>query len=278
MNDVTTNYPFVDLHLARRIERTEGEANAAFVEARAEMEPEAGAAWTQVAGAYVLYDGPDSPLTQTFGLGLFEPVEPDDLDRVESYFRDRGAPVYHEVSPLATAALGATLAERGYRPVEMSSVLFRPTGLPLPHSPSAESGIRVRELPDSESDAWARVLAEGWRAEMPQFEPFILGLSRVTARSRVTHCFLAELEGVGIAAGSIQVGDGVALLAGASTVPAYRRRGAQAALLQARLQFAAQQGADLAVMLAEPGSTSQRNAERQGFRIAYTRTKWGLGS
>ena len=29
-------------------------------------------------------------------------------------------------------------------------------------------------------------------------------------------------------------------------------------------------------MAAEPGSGSQRNAERQGFRIAYARTKWQL--
>jgi hypothetical protein len=29
-------------------------------------------------------------------------------------------------------------------------------------------------------------------------------------------------------------------------------------------------------MGADPGSGSQRNAERQGFRIGYTRTKWKL--
>jgi hypothetical protein len=29
-------------------------------------------------------------------------------------------------------------------------------------------------------------------------------------------------------------------------------------------------------MGALPGSGSQRNAERNGFRIAYTRTKWQL--
>jgi len=29
-------------------------------------------------------------------------------------------------------------------------------------------------------------------------------------------------------------------------------------------------------MGALPGSGSQRNAERHGFRIAYTRTKWQL--
>jgi hypothetical protein len=29
-------------------------------------------------------------------------------------------------------------------------------------------------------------------------------------------------------------------------------------------------------MVAAPGSDSQRNAERAGFRVAYTRTKWCL--
>ena len=70
--------------------------------------------------------------------------------------------------------------------------------------------------------------------------------------------------------------EGTALLAGASTIPGGRRQGAQNALLDARLQTAASNGCDLAMMVAAPGSASQRNAERQGFRIAYTRTKWML--
>ena len=57
--------------------------------------------------------------------------------------------------------------------------------------------------------------------------------------------------------------------------PDARKQGAQRALLEARLAYAAQQGCDLAMMAAAPGSASQRNAERQGFRIAYTRIKWG---
>ncbi|MCX6621649.1 MAG: hypothetical protein NTY38_11355 [Acidobacteria bacterium] len=42
------------------------------------------------------------------------------------------------------------------------------------------------------------------------------------------------------------------------------------------MNYAASAGCDLAMMCAEPGSVSQRNAERQGFRIAYTRIKWEL--
>jgi hypothetical protein len=52
----------------------------------------------------------------------------------------------------------------------------------------------------------------------------------------------------------------------------------QAALLQERMRYAFEQGCDLAMMVAEAGSESQRNAERKGFRIAYTRVKWRLAS
>jgi predicted acetyltransferase len=87
---------------------------------------------------------------------------------------------------------------------------------------------------------------------------------------------MAELDGKPVATGAMSINDGVALLAGASTIPEARRRGAQLALLYSRLRYAAEQGCDIAMMCALPGSASQRNAERQGFRIAYTRIKWQL--
>jgi GNAT superfamily N-acetyltransferase len=89
-------------------------------------------------------------------------------------------------------------------------------------------------------------------------------------------CFLAEADGVAGAAGVLILHKGVALFAGAATVPEMRRRGLQAALLEARMQYALEHGCDLAMMVTEAGSNSQRNAERKGFRVAYTRMKWKL--
>jgi ribosomal protein S18 acetylase RimI-like enzyme len=66
------------------------------------------------------------------------------------------------------------------------------------------------------------------------------------------------------------------LFAGAATVPELRRRGLQNALLEARMQYAFEQGCDLAMMVVEIGSESQRNAQRQGFQVGYTRIKWQL--
>ena len=43
-----------------------------------------------------------------------------------------------------------------------------------------------------------------------------------------------------------------------------------------RLRFAAEHGCRLAMMSSLPGSQSQKNAQKNGFEIAYTRTKWHL--
>ena len=98
---------------------------------------------------------------------------------------------------------------------------------------------------------------------------------RIVGATEKLRAFLAWIDGVAVAAGALAIHDGVALLAGAATLPQWRGRGAQRALLEHRLAVAAEAGCDLATMGASPGSASQRNAERHGFRIAYTRIKWG---
>ena len=80
---------FADLALARRLERPEAVGGARFVEARCRLWPETGAQWIEVAGAYAMFDGPASPVTQTFGLGLYAEATAADLDRLESFFQER---------------------------------------------------------------------------------------------------------------------------------------------------------------------------------------------
>jgi GNAT superfamily N-acetyltransferase len=266
---------FSDLNLSRRLERAEGRGCAETVETRAVVSPETGACWTEVAGAYVMFDGVESPLTQTFGLGLFETASDADLERIEEFFKERGAPVYHEVSPLADPQTFTLLNGRGYEPFEFTSVMFRPLRDGAGAAVRRDSGVSVRVVGTDEQELWAQTAARGWN-EFEGLGDFMLGLSRVSAARADALSFLAELDGRPVAAGVLSICEGVALLAGASTVPEARRRGAQLALLDARLRYAAERGCDIAMMCAQPGSASQRNAERHGFRIAYTRIKWQL--
>src|SRR5215475_15334597 len=63
----------------------------------------------------------------------------------------------------------------------------------------------------------------------------------------------------------------VAQLTGSATLPAFRRRGVQAALIAARLGHACERGADLAAVTTAPGSQSQANVMKHGFLLGYAR-------
>lgn len=268
------NYPFADLELARRLEHTEARANRDFIEARTKAFPAWGAEWIEVAGTYAMFDNPSSPLTQTFGLGVFEPLDAEHLDALEQFFTQRGADVFHEVCPLADPSAFALLSERDYKPIEFSNVLYRPITTDLRLDAPRNEQIRARRVRADEVDLWAQTQCEGW-SEFTEVADFLRDLGHVTARSNAL-LFLAELDGQTIAAGALSINGEIALCAGASTIPRARRQGAQNALLEERLRHAATLGCTIGMMVTQPGSGSQRNAERHGFRIAYTRTKWHL--
>src|SRR5687767_8353027 len=102
----------VDRELSRRLERTEGIVGASFCEARATTGIAADS--RDFGDAIAIFDGVESPLTQSFGLGLTNTATPDTIAAVEEFFVAHGAPVMHEVSPLAGVEAYALLVERGY--------------------------------------------------------------------------------------------------------------------------------------------------------------------
>jgi hypothetical protein len=264
---------FSDLALSRRLERAEGHACARFAEARRDLFPDSGAEWMECAGAYAVFNGIGSPATQTFGLGIFEELTGSSLDTIERFFLDRGAQVHHEVSPLAGVAALNLLCARQYRPIEISNVLCRPVDKAAAED---HGNIKVRVTGPAEAQLWSNVSARGWTHEHPELRDLLLEAGGISSAREDSICFLAEFNGQPGAAGVLCLHDGVALFGGSATVPELRRLGLQAALLAERMRYAFEYGCDLAMMVAEAGGNSQRNAERQGFRIAYTRMKWQL--
>src|SRR5215510_329252 len=156
------SYPFADVSLSRRLENAEAHGNVLFVEARAKAFPDRSATWIEVAGTYAMFDGIDSPVSQTFGLGISQPISADELETIERFFLDRGTGVFHEVSPLADASTFALLNEHGYRPIEFTNVLFRPIsrGLRLAVAPSEEVVVRLRTA--EEETVWSETALQGW--------------------------------------------------------------------------------------------------------------------
>ncbi len=264
---------FADLELSKRLECAEGRACVEFADARRRLFPDSGTEWIECGGAYAVFDGVDSPITQTFGLGICEELTAANLDRIEKFFFDRGASVDHEVSPHAGVAALNLLCERGYRPIELSNVMYRLVDAPLTPPPA---NIRVRVIDESDAALWSDISARGWAHDHPEFFDFLRQFGAIACARKNGPSFLAEVDGRPGAAGVLCIHEGVALFGGSATIPELRRRGLQSALLNERMRYAHDHGCDIAMMVALPGSDSQRNAERKGFHVAYTRTKWRL--
>lgn len=264
---------YVDRALSQKLERTEARANADFVETRRRVDPTSQSSWIEVGGAYAMFDGADSPLTQTFGLGMFEEATPAHLDEIEAFFRKNEAPVSHEVSPLTDLSLMSLLSERSYRPIELTTVMYRELDAPV-EKRSRNSGLLTRVISPGEVGLWARTSADGWSSEHEALGEFMFNFGSISAQCTGSFPYIAELNEKAIATGMLFIYDDICMLAGASTVLEGRNNGAQTALLEDRLEFARTMGCKLAIMGAAPGSQSQRNAQKNGFNIAYTRTKW----
>ena len=121
-----------------------------------------------------------------------------------------------------------------------------------------------------EADLYAETVVRGFfgRDEVSAEEH---NLGRILASMPGTLMYFALVDGVPAGCGQMAFHSGVATCFGDSTLTAYRRRGAHAAVIRARLAEAAVRGCDLITAGTQPGSISQRDYERQGFQVAYTK-------
>ena len=255
---------FVDLDFARRLEMAET-ISTEHVKGLQRFAPEA--ASEVVAGGTAVFGGGLYPANHIVGMGLYGPVTSADIDRVEEFYRSRGVPCEIVVSPLADPSLLALLTPRGYRITEFNSVLIyrlHPGDLIEP-----AAGITIERVTPDTEQMWDRVIAKGFA----EFGALPDNLFAAFASLPDSLSFLAWVDGepAGGATGAIMRDAGIAALFGSSTLLEFRRRGVQRALINRRLWEAAQEGCEYAVVSTLPGSGSQRNMERRGFRVAYTK-------
>jgi GNAT superfamily N-acetyltransferase len=263
------------LELARRIELAEAQAAVDCATTTERLRPGSGAAVQSVAGGFAVYCGANSPVTQAVGLGLEGPVSEEEFKRLEEFYRTRKEPVRVETCPLADASLIEHFGKSGYRVTEFSNVMARPLcgidSSEVLRDPPA--GIAIERIPRKQIDLWTLTVAQGFSEKFPVTQE-ILDVMRMFAFGSNVECYLARFDGAVAGGGTLAIRDSIAGLFGASTLPAFRNRGVQTALLQARLARAVDAGCDLAACLAQPGSASQRNVMRQGFSVLYTRVKF----
>jgi len=222
------------------------------------------------AGGHAIFTGVGSPLTQAIAVGMKGPVTESDLEALEAFFEVRGSPVQIELCPLADPSLLKQLSVRGYRLGGFSNMLVRPLTSEPEASPSA-GAVTVQECTPADDDLWTRTVALGFADNIVVPEENSSVLKSLFHRPD-SSCLLAWVDGHPVGGGALAVHGGVAAFYGASTLPSFRRRGVQRAIIHALLSSAIESGCDVAYTLTSPGSASQRNVERQLFRVAYSRS------
>jgi len=256
---------FVDQALAARLEAGEAQANVDYVHTMQRVKSPSYAQVLAVAGGYATFVNVDPPvLNRAIGLGMSRAVTDTDIEHVEAFLTGFNVPVQIDVCPLADMSLADQLGKRGYRIIRFFNKHIRELtrGETFPEPPP---GITVEQVTPDDYDLWARV-ADGGKDSGRE-----LTLARLCCERPGARCFLARVCGEPAGNGALSIHDGLAALFYAATLPEFRQRGVQTALLHARLSAAVEAGCDLATVAPIPGTQSERNVQRRGFRVAYTR-------
>lgn len=224
-------------------------------------------------GAIVLRvpQAPRSPmLNRIVGLGVERPATEADVDEALDAM-GRGVTFYVAVAPSSRPArLTDWLRDRGLAPGWGWMSFGRSTQDPV----SVHTTLRIAEVADAHARAaFARVVRVSY--DLPEAaEPWL-----ATVPERGWRCWIALDGDEAVGAAGLFAAEGTAYLGLAGTLPAHRGRGAQNALLAARVRAAAEHGC--ALVVTETGerhddrpSGSYRNILRAGFRELGVTANW----
>jgi hypothetical protein len=160
--------------------------------------------------------------------------------------------------------------DRGYGIAELNNVLCRKLDSKEEFPPAPQDCEIRRSLPEESAETSAIVERAFFPEGAP--EPY-RGLLEPLYQMEGALAFVASIDGKIVACGT-----GLAIpehrifaLGGAGTFIEFRGRGLQTALLRTRMAAAAKAGCEYAVVVTNGGTTSQRNCERLGFRVSYSK-------
>jgi GNAT superfamily N-acetyltransferase len=261
---------FVDRALARRLESAEEMPQVYHAQWCQKNQPEVGAAVEAIAGGHMIFAGLGSPIGRAVGMGFSAPVTAAEMDQLEYFYHSRKAPAQVDYCPLTDPSLLELAKQRGYGMAELNNVLARKLD-PAEEFPARHS-LAIRAGKPEEALAFSSIVRRSFFPDGGEPKGFDEMLSPLFAFPG-SLTFVAEIDGqlVATGAGLIILEHKIVALFGAGTLKEHRERGLQTAMLEQRMQVAAEAGCEYAVIVTLGGTTSMRNAERLGFRVAYSK-------
>jgi GNAT superfamily N-acetyltransferase len=167
----------------------------------------------------------------------------------------------------APADLGARLARHGLVSHPVRAMTRGTEALDVAPAP----GVTVERVDESTVDLHADTMARGWGTDPAPLLDFDRLLLRAPGPRHAL--FLARVDGIPAGASALTLFERSAYLIGAVVLPAFRRRGAYRALVDARLAFARAAGRTLATSHANV-ATSAPLLAKLGFTTVCDFTQW----
>lgn len=258
----------VDQRLVHRLEASAATASFDLVDALKLLDPASAAAGVRFHDGALIAMGQGRYVNRAIGVTLDE-LSADDVDVLEQFFLERHLSPMVELSSWAPPPTLAEFARREFVPRWFRSV-FALTPAASAASVVQATDLRIERVGAHDEERWLDVFNKGFEADHGEALIANDEIGRASFIVPNSHTFLASLDGDDVGCGSVQIVDGVAWLGGAATVPAFRKRGVQAALVAHRLHLAAELGCELAAVTALSYGPSARNIVRLGFQHTHT--------
>ncbi len=194
------------------------------------------------------------------------------LDTILAWYKAHNVRCSFEIIPShAQAGLLRQLAANGFYQSSFYTVLY---GLPqsqmkpMPH-------ITIRDVLPDEQDIFATIYLKSFSVPQDRTQ-YLRDSIRLLVGRPDLHCLFALINHEIAAMAVLYIHQQVGYLALAATLPSFRGRGCQKALLLHRIERASIAQCNLVVGQAEFASVSHQNAEKVGLRTAYTKADWTL--
>ncbi|MFS0864055.1 GNAT family N-acetyltransferase [Fredinandcohnia sp. 179-A 10B2 NHS] len=195
----------------------------------------------------------------------------DFIEQIIDYYNEKKIPIRFELTPAHVSSEILTyLNDLGFYQCDFHTTLYQ-TGTKI-EIPSYE-GVLIRKIKEDEFDIFADIYTRGF--QMPSFlKEGVAQNNSILFNKEGWTFYLASVNDVAAGIGVLYQKNGIANLAAAATSPEHRGKGVQSALIKERIKQAMVDNCQLVVGQAKFGSTSQRNMERLGMKIAYTKAIW----
>jgi len=231
-----------------------------------EMEPDL----MKITGGWATCDGIDAYNTQVIGWGANGEVSDDEIDQVLKFYENKPGRVRIEISCFADRTLIMRLENRGFR-VRGWIVTAGKDIIEEDKNFEFKSPFKCFLATEKDEEVWVDTMNRGFLDnEDGELDPGLLPMGKAVFRSESIIPFIAYEGDKAVASSSLTVKDNIACLVAATTLPSFRRKGAQRDMQKIRIAHAAKMGAKTLLFEGLPGTESLHNAYKRGITALYS--------